>query len=498
LADPPVLTSVRPVFKLKKGEATELAADRYLYAINLGAMTKMVKGGDYFLGKDGKPYYPKNKTKPKPIPVAKYFFYSGTAALTKAKIEKLTREDCHEAVTLTRDPKQEVILKAAVPEYAFIVGRRGFYSGAYKYFLWGQRFPKDWITKPKGKKKRLTLEEIFTEIYGLSEPYRDIHIASHANEFSWLGFFLRLLKEVKVKGHLVEKLVRRRVTYYSLKEKLEQGGLDDLSGKLGADKRVFIRGCNIGQNTAMLDLLKKAFGGNCTVYAPTHKQTFYWKQRGSKKRTWEYFHTYWMRYAGVIKKSRKQLIIEFKAKYPQVKPKLWRRYIRKVKRKVISLPTNWLIVLRHPSNLKKKPCLRFAKKYWKRYFKANKQWPSEFIRREGPRDAVTKEGETFSAYWYYFKGKFYSKDDKAWVKGSFSLPLEAPPNAAEILKTEKARHPHPDWYDWKMTYKNKGRLVRIQPKGRMTIYQIRKPIIDATGKHLKADISDSQYWGKSS
>jgi hypothetical protein len=32
----------------------------------------------------------------------------------------------------------------------------------------------------------------------------------------------------------------------------------------------------------------------------------------------------------------------------------------------------------------------------------------------------------------------------------------------------------------------------------MTVYQIRKPIIDAKGKHLKADISDAKYWGRSS
>ena len=82
----PVVTSVRPVFKLRKGKATQLAADRYLYAINLGAMTSMVKGGDYYLGKDGKPYYPSSKTKPKPIPVARYFFYSSTAAVTSVII----------------------------------------------------------------------------------------------------------------------------------------------------------------------------------------------------------------------------------------------------------------------------------------------------------------------------------------------------------------------------------------------------------------------------
>jgi hypothetical protein len=184
------------------------------------------------------------------------------------------------------------------------------------------------------------------------------------------------------------------------------------------------------------------------------------------------------------------------------------------------MPTNHLLRHRHPPSLIKKKCFKFAKKYWKKYFSAKKQWPSAFVERKGPRvvfddkgesfkayeyffkgkfysAAFDDKGESFKAYEYFFKGKFYSAADKAVVKGKFSILIEVLPNAAEIMKAEKARHPHPDWYDWKMTYKNKGKMVRIQPKGQMTIYQIRKPIIDASGKHLKADISNSKYWGKS-
>jgi hypothetical protein len=51
----PVVTSVRPVFKLRKGKATELAADKYLYAINLNAMTTMVKGGDLLTDRSPRP-----------------------------------------------------------------------------------------------------------------------------------------------------------------------------------------------------------------------------------------------------------------------------------------------------------------------------------------------------------------------------------------------------------------------------------------------------------
>jgi hypothetical protein len=494
----PVITSVSPVFKIQNdANKASILADKYLYAVNLGAMTKMVKGGDYYLGKDGNPYYPKNKTKPKPIPVAKYFFCISDTTLSSKQIEKLTRKTCFEAVTLTRDPKQEVLLKDAVPDYVYIVGRGSFYTAAYKYFLWGQRFPADWITKPEGKVKELLLEDIFSEISNLNKPYRDINIVSHANEHSWLGFSLKLNKEVKVKGQLVDKEIKKRVTYYSLKEKLKQGGLDDLSAILDAGNNVFIRGCNIGQNTAMLNLLKKAFGDKSGVYAPTHKQHYSWYQKKSKKTTLEYFHTYWLRYKGVIKKKPNQLKTEFSTKYPQVKSKLWKGYVRKAKRKMISLPTNYMLRYRHPDDLNSKKCLKFARKYWKAIFRKNKQRPSQFLRREGPKDATDNDGNPYKAYQYYFKGKFFDDEEKKWAQGTFSVLFEVLPEDADIFKKEKARHPHPEWYDWKMIKKNKGKMLKIQPKAQMTIYQIRKPIINAKGKYLHAEPTDTNYWGKS-
>ncbi len=495
----PVITSVRPVFKIEKGDPKkkEILKNKYLYAINLSAMTKMVKGGDYFLGKDGKPYHPKNQTKPKPIPAAKYFFYSNNTPVSSKIIEKLTRKECHDSVTLTKKPKQEVILKDAIPEYVYIVGRDAFYLAAYKHFLWGQRFPDDWITRPTGKTRELSLEDIVSGISGLSEPFGDINIVSHANEHSWLGFSLTLTKEVKIKGQLVDKEYKKRVHYYSLKDKMKQGGLDDLSGTLKAGSKVIIRGCNIGQNIAMLNLFKKAFGGKCTFYAPTHKQQYKWYQIGKKKSSSEQFHTYWLLFKGVVKKTRKQQKIEFKTKYPLVKATLWKKYVAKSKRKKVSLPTNYMVKYRHPPDLSPKKCLKFAKKYWKRDFKRNQQMPKEFLRREGPKNVPDDSGGTYKGYEYFFKGKFFVEKKKPWAKGTFSMIFEVLPEDADILKEEKARHPHPEWYEWKVVHKNKGKMVRIQPTANITIYQIRKPIIDGKGKHIKADISDSNYWGKS-
>jgi hypothetical protein len=457
----------------------------------------MVNGGDYYLGKDGKPYYPKNKTKPKPIPVAKYFFYTSPAPVSDKEIQKLTRGNCFDALILSRNPNQEVILMTAVPDYVYIVGKDSFYSSAEKFFLWEKRFPPSWVTKPINKIKELTLESIFTEVYSLNGPYRNINIVSHANEHGWLGFSLKLKKSVKVKGQLVEKTINKRVSYYSLKEKIEQGELEDLSNKLAAAHKVIIRGCNVGENTDMLNLLKKAFGNKCPVYAPTHKQHYQWFEKGDKKKAWENFNTYWLRFQGVAKKNREQLKTGFEEKYPQVKTKLWNGYVRLAKRKIVSLPTNYMIRFRHPPDLNPKPCLAFAKNYWKNYFQQNKQMPSSFLRREGPKNVINEKGKTFEAYEYYFKGKFFCSDEKSWVNGTFSLRFEIYPQEADVYRKEKARHPHPEWYEWEMSYKNKGKFVKIAPVARMTIYQIRKPIIDEKGEYLKADLSNSKYWGRS-
>lgn len=492
----PSLTSVSPVFKIQRDDGkgpAELAANRFLYAVSLGATTKMVPGGDYYLGKDGKPYYPKDKKKPKPIPVARYFFYISKQPLADADIKKLDRGDCHEPVTLKKKPKQEVVLTSSVPDYVYIMGKdkpgtpaaKQFYASAEKHFLWERRFPVNWITKPEDAEK-LSLEDILYEISSLQKPYNNIHIVSHANQHGRLGF-------------PIEVGDKKNISYYSLRKKQKDGTLTDVSKKLDAKNTVIIRGCNIGQNVGMLNLIKKAMGGKCTVYAPTHKQHYLWEDDGTKKKSSEFYHTYWRQYKGIVKKTAAQLQADFREKYPDLQSNLWNKYVKKRNRKVLRLPTNWLEVRRHPPDLDPKKCLAFVEKYWYDYFKKYKSKPNRFIKREGPVDEKDDSGKIIKVYVYHFEGEYFHPQKKEWIKGSFSVSWEVHPKDEELIIKEKAEHPHPELYEWSVSRKpiTKGRFLRIRPKAVLTLYQIRMPIIDAKGKYLQAELTNSKYWGKS-
>lgn len=236
-----IIRSVRPVFKLKTGDSDssiKLVEDQYLYAISLGAESSLVKGGAYYLGKDGKPYYPSKKDKPKPIPVAKYFFYLSKTSLSNKDIKELNpnRGECLNPVKLSIDPKQTVILQAAIPIYVYIMGTdkrknpNKFYFSAKKHYKIGRRFPDDWVIEPIHSAK-IAFDDLLYKINRLAKPFADIYIVSHANEHGWLGFPLK------------EEGKKKSMSYYSLREALDDNSLVNLSSTL--EKRNSVKGVSI-------------------------------------------------------------------------------------------------------------------------------------------------------------------------------------------------------------------------------------------------------------
>ncbi len=549
------LKSVRPIFKTKTDGKETLVAEQYLYAIKFAGKAQMVPGGDFFIGKDGKPYYPKDKTKPKPIPVAKYFFRLSKKELSNKAIEKLTRKDCFEPVTFSKDPKQTVVFQSAIPDHVFIMGKDGkstnkFYLGAERYFRWEKGYPTAWITKP-GKSSSISLEELLDKIWDLDQPYRDIYVVSHANFHGWLGF--PLLKGTK-----------EATSYRSLRKAKKDGVvLTDLSDKLGAKNKVLIRGCNIGQNLTLLNLLDEVMGGKSIVYAPTHKQTYRFWTSGKKKKAWEFFYRYWLRYEGRLTKKQAELVTDFGKKYPELPARKWPAYVKEAKRKYIFARTNWRTMFRHPPDLDPDKVLKFFKKHYAAALKKRKFRPTKFVKRTGPEAKTADSGDPYQAYTYHFEGeysprkhppdldpdkalKFFKKHYAAEFKkskfkptkflkrtgpeaktsdsgdtyqaytyhfedkagGTLQLLVEVPtwerslevyPTDAEVLNKEKPRHAHPEWYDWSVSLKpvSKGKRTRIQAVAVFTLYFIKKPLIDAKGKYIQADLSNGKYYGQS-
>jgi hypothetical protein len=113
--------------------------------------------------------------------------------------------------------------------------------------------------------------------------------------------------------------------------------------------RIRIRGCALGRNQQILELLRSAFGGNEEsphVYAPVHLQSYeyQWRRRRRRRVTTaaeEYFKEFW--YVGFPRwpvPNRRRLIRMFNEKYPGVNVK-WARLLRTrgaVKRQNYSIP----------------------------------------------------------------------------------------------------------------------------------------------------------------
>jgi hypothetical protein len=474
------ITAVRPVFKLDSGAGAgkeTLISDRYLNPVKFGSPPSMAAGGAYYLGKDGMPYT-EDKTKPKTIPVADYYFKLSDHVLTSQELEKLTRGDVQDLVSLKAVASQTVILTAAVPDLVFIMGKdtdpkKQFYTSAERYFLWEVGIPAAWITKPPSG-SQMSLEEVVDDLAARKSKFRDVVIISHANLHGWLGFPL-------------ERGKTDPVVYQTLRAKLAAGGWSDASKTV--TNKVVIRGCNIGQSTDMMKLMARAFGGKCTLYAPTHKQNYEWfndtKQKPPKKWALEYFWGFWVSYSGDVTKSDAELGNDFTSKYPEsdaAQLKTWIADRNVTERLPISLHTGVSKFSLHPPTLTPaSEVVKWAKVHWKSDF--GNFTPTGFVKR-------TKKDKSYE---YMFEGT--TPDGE----GTMPIEVEFNPDDAEVLKDEKVQHPDVTWYDWKVQRTPVGAAEeQVRTTAKMTVYRIKQGMKDSAGQYIKAELTNTKYWGSSS
>jgi hypothetical protein len=171
--------------------------------------------------------------------------------------------------------------------------------------------------------KHRSLQSVFEWLRNRGERVANLYLVSHANEDGTLSFKLRNS----------DKATEAHVQYGELVSALaEDASLFELpKGVIDEETRIYIKGCNIGRSTRMLDALDKAFGGEGAVIAPTHKQVFGTKSVGrGTARTVEHYaalKVYYIEYQGNQKITPKEQQAAFIEKYPELPEAQWKKWV---------------------------------------------------------------------------------------------------------------------------------------------------------------------------
>jgi hypothetical protein len=150
-------------------------------------------------------------------------------------------------------------------DYVFILGSGGFFTGAYRYF-------QGYAPNATFIRSKRSLTAVLAWVRdNVSEPIGNLYIVSHGNEDGTLTF-----------GG------GRRLSVSDLRSQLHPGNgvvstLPELTNQVDAQTRIHIKGCNIGRNQVMVELIDEAFGGAGTVTAPTHEQEYGYDLRLERK-----------------------------------------------------------------------------------------------------------------------------------------------------------------------------------------------------------------------
>jgi len=209
-------------------------------------------------------------------------------------------------------------------DVVFIMGvdknpkKNPFYREAVKYFKARQAG----ATLVNDDKHR-SLESVFDYLRDRGERVANLYLVSHANEDGTLSFKLRdsdKTKDAHVQyGELVTALAEDAALF-----NLPKGVIDQ-------ETRIWIKGCNIGRSTRMLDALDQAFGGAGSVTAPTHKQVFGSETvgRGAARKVehYEALQVYYVEYKGNQKISPAEQQAAFIDKYPELPEAKWKKWV---------------------------------------------------------------------------------------------------------------------------------------------------------------------------
>lgn len=194
-------------------------------------------------------------------------------------------------------------------DLVFIMGDKGGFFSAAKVFF-KQHHPEAQIVNFTDR----TLAGIFSELrkrISDDAPAGNIYIVSHANQDGTLTFPLH------------SKDRDDKTSFGELKNALENNAsMFELNGGIDKDTFVHIKGCNIGRNTDMLNVLDEAFGGEEELDAPTHRQgyKFTTTKVGGKKVTVssEFFNKFVVEYEGKQDKNTDTLIADFQKRYSEL------------------------------------------------------------------------------------------------------------------------------------------------------------------------------------
>ena len=245
-------------------------------------------------------------------------------------------------------------------DIVFIMGvdknpkKNPFYREAVTYFK--AAFPNATLINDD---KHRSLESVFDYLRSKGERVANLYLVSHANEDGTLSFKLRNSDKAK----------SPHVQYGDLNTALtEDAGLFNLpKGVIDLETKIYIKGCNIGRSTRMLDALDKAFGGEGTVIAPTHKQVFgtemVGKGKGKKVEHYQALDVYYIEYKGNQKIAPADQQAAFIEKYPELQEAQWEKWVPVSKkgkggatRQLISIPYTY----RYRIKLKNKETKRMA------------------------------------------------------------------------------------------------------------------------------------------
>ncbi|MCB0160018.1 MAG: DUF4157 domain-containing protein, partial [Caldilineaceae bacterium] len=228
--------------------------------------------------------------------------------------------------------------KAAGIDVVFIMGvdrnpkRNPFYREAAKYFK--AKFPDATLVNDAAHR---SLESVFDYVRSRGVRVANLYIVSHANEDGTLSFKLRDGDKDK-DPHVQYGDLVRALRDDAARFNLPQGIIDDATN-------IYIKGCNIGRSSRMLDELDKAFGGAGKVIAPTHKQVFGSKRagKGSPVEHYEALSTYFIEYKGNQRIAPADQQAAFIEKYPELPEARWKKLVPNTKkggatRQLVAIP----------------------------------------------------------------------------------------------------------------------------------------------------------------
>jgi hypothetical protein len=223
-------------------------------------------------------------------------------------------------------------------DYAFIMGgaenrgaRNQFYRVAGDYYrakvgrdhlftLGSIEEVLDWI-RARAARHRRRGEDV--------PPLGTIYIVSHANRAGFLSCRMTRRGERGFYG-------------FELAQAVTQGGYDRGDGRIerleplgageGVDSwtRVFIRGCDVGRDTEMLNALRTAFGGSVLVHAPKEAQFYGPVEASGRGAVGEGLaDTYWLEFPARDRVNDQDLAGRLAAKYPNIPEARFREWIRR-------------------------------------------------------------------------------------------------------------------------------------------------------------------------